>query len=136
MDNVILGFMQGEAAVGIYATALRIVRLPFAMIIAVNGVIIPQVSRAFDTGNFTEIKQLANKSFAIICVLSFPIVFGIYVAAPFLIHLFAGDKFNGAVLALQLLAPLIIIIGMANIICLQLLAPMGKEKGIIANLYY
>lgn len=127
MDNVILGFMKGESAVGIYATALRIVRLPLAIITAVNSVIIPQVSRAYAKQNFDEIKVLANKSFSLICVVTFPIVTGIYVASSFLIHIFAGNKFDGSILSLKILAPLIIIIGMANIVCIQLLAPMGKE---------
>jgi len=128
MDNVILGFMQGESAVGIYATALRIVRLPLALIYAVNSVIIPQVSRAYANKDFDTIKSLANKAFSLICVVSFPILTGIYVASPFLIHVFAGNKFDGSIIALKILAPLIIVIGIGNIICVQLLTPMEKER--------
>ena len=128
MDNVLLGFIKGESEVGIYATALRIVRLPLAFITAVNAVIIPQVSRAYDKQDFPGIKLLIDKSFSLLCLVSFPIVVGMYVSSPFLIHVFAGNKFDGSIIALKILAPLIIIIAFANIVCVQLLAPMGKEK--------
>ncbi|WP_428331697.1 flippase [Mucilaginibacter sp.] len=131
MDSVILGFLQSEKAVGIYATALRIVRLPLALIGAVNSVIIPRVARAYDQSNYQEINSYAQKSFGIICVLVFPIVVGIYISSPFLIHTFAGNKFNESIIPLQILAPLILIIGFANIVCVQLLAPMEQEKALL-----
>ncbi len=135
MDNVILGFMKGDNAVGIYATALRIVRLPLAFISAINYVIIPQVSRAYDKLEFDEIKSLANKSFAFICVIGFPITIGMYVASSFLIQVFAGSKFESSVIALEILAPLVFIIGIANLLCVQLLTPMGKERYLLKTYF-
>ena len=128
MDNVILGFLQSETAVGIYSTALRIVRLPLAIIGAVNAVIIPKISQAYHKRNFDELGEFANKSFSILCIFIFPVVTGIYVSSAFLVHLFAGNKFEGSVAALKILAPLVLINGLGNLVCIQLLAPMGKER--------
>ena len=45
MDTIILGFMKGDAAVGMYTTAMRIIKIPYAIIGSTSSVIIPQVSR-------------------------------------------------------------------------------------------
>ena len=71
MDNVLLGFIQSEKAVGIYATALRIVRLPLALIGALNSVIIPRMSRAYEKQDFAQIRSIADKSFSLICIIVF-----------------------------------------------------------------
>jgi O-antigen/teichoic acid export membrane protein len=128
MDNVILGFIKDERAVGIYATALRIVRIPLALVGAINAVIIPQVSRAFDAGDFNEIRSLIDKSYHLLCIIGIPIVCGLFVASTFLIHLFGGPKFEDSILPLQIMAPLVFLNGMGYIICMQVLAPLGKEK--------
>ena len=120
--------MKGDKAVGIYGTALRIVRLPLAITGAVNGVMIPQISRAYAKSDLKEINSLVNKSFSIICVTGFPIMVGMYVSSSFLIQSFAGNKFTESISSLQILAPLVIVIGFANIICMQLLAPIGRER--------
>ena len=128
MDNVILGFIKGVREVGIYAVALRIVRLPLGIIGAVNGVILPQISRDYVKKDFAGIQKLIDKSFSLICVTGFPITFGLFVASSFLIQIFGGPKFENSIIALKILAPLVLINGIGNIICIQLLAPMGKEK--------
>lgn len=128
MDNVLLGFIKGEREVGIYSVALRIVRLPLAFIGAVNAIMIPQISRSYMEKDFPHIQQLTNKSLSLICIIGFPIVSGIYVSAPFLIHIFGGDQFDSSILPLQILAPMVLINGFGNIICIQLLGPMEKER--------
>ena len=95
MDNIILGFIKNETAVGIYSTAIRIVKIPFAVIVAISTVIIPQVSRAFNENNQIEVRSLLHKSFSFICLLGVPIAVGMFISSSFLVHKFAGDKLPG-----------------------------------------
>ena len=128
MDNIILGFIKNETAVGIYSTAIRIVKIPFAVIVAISTVIIPQVSRAFHDNNQEEVKSLIHKSFSFICLLGIPITAGMFISSSFLVHKFAGDKFLGAIVAVKILAPVIMLVGLNNIFGFQILTPLGKEK--------
>lgn len=128
MDNIILGFMKGETAVGYYAIAVRIVRIPFAVLGAVGAVIIPQVSQAYSRGDQAALQSLAGKSFSFTCLAGIPIAVGIYTVAPFLVNSFGGSKFGASIIVLQILSPVIIIIGLSSLFGMQLLTPMGKEK--------
>jgi len=131
MDNIILGFIKGDAAVGIYATATKIVKIPFALLMAINSVIVPKVSRAYNEGNIDEIKELINKSFAFLCVVGLPITVGINVSAAFLVRSFAGPKFMAAVPVLQILSPVTMVVGFTFIFAAQLLTPMGLERPLV-----
>lgn len=128
LDNMLLGFIKGETAVGIYSTALKIVRIPFALIIAISSVIVPQVSRACSEARMDDVNSLINKSFAFICIIGLPIVFGLFVSSSFLIKCFAGVTFSAASGVIQLLSPVIMLIGINSLFGAQLLTPMGKEK--------
>lgn len=128
MDTIILGFIKGDLAVGIYTTALRVAKIPFAVIGAISSVMIPQISQAFHKEDYQQIKTLIHKSFSFVCVVGIPFVFGLLVTAPFLIDSFAGKKFDSAILILQILSPLVLIVGISNIYALQLLTTMGREK--------
>ncbi|GAB2700837.1 hypothetical protein GCM10027037_27210 [Mucilaginibacter koreensis] len=128
MDNMILGFIKNESAVGIYSTAIRIVKLPFAVIVAISTVIIPQVSQAFRDQDTERVQSLIDKSFSFICLLGIPIAAGLYISSSFLVHNFAGPKFSGAVGAVQILSPVIMLVGLNNICGFQILTPIGKEQ--------
>jgi O-antigen/teichoic acid export membrane protein len=131
MDNIILGFIKGDEAVGIYSTATKIVKIPFALLMAINAVIIPKVSMAYNEGKIDEIKELINKSFAFLCVVGLPVTVGINVSATFLVRSFAGVKFMNAVPVLQILSPVTMIVGCTFIFAAQLLTPMGKERVLV-----
>jgi O-antigen/teichoic acid export membrane protein len=131
LDSIILGFIKGDVAVGIYSTALRIARIPFAIIGAIAGVMIPQVSYAYSNQNFDEIKAIIHKSFSFICVVGMPIAVGMYLMSDSLIMWFAGSSFMEAALVIKILSPLIIIVGFTNLFAIQLLNPIGKERRLL-----
>jgi O-antigen/teichoic acid export membrane protein len=128
MDNVILGFIKGESAVGYYSTAIRIVKIPFAFITAISAVMIPRISQAFKNGQIDSVRSLIDRSFNFICIVGIPIAFGIFVCSEFLIRTFAGEGFLNAITPLRILTPVILLVGMSNICGIQLLTPFGKEK--------
>ena len=131
LDTIILGFLQGETAVGYYSAAVRVIRIPFAFIGAIAAVIIPQVTRAYMEGNTAEIKTLLNKSFTFICVIGFPITDGLLISSPFVINTFAGKNFHHSIVTLQILTPVILLVGINSIFGSQLLTPFGKEKQLL-----
>ena len=44
------------------------------------------------------------------------------------IHFLSGERFDGAILPMQIILPTIFLIGLTNIIGIQILVPLGKEK--------
>lgn len=53
--------------------------------------------------------------------------------APLIISIIAGSGYEGAVLPLRIIAPLIFIIGIEQVLITQSLMPMGKDKAILIN---
>ncbi len=131
MDNVLLGFIKNETAVGIYSTSLKIVRIPFTLIAAIGAVILPQVSRAFAEQQRERVNELINKSFAFTCIVGLPIVSGLFVSAGFLVSCFAGPAFAQAADVIRILCPVVMLIGMNSLLATQLLAPMGMERQLL-----
>ncbi len=128
MDVIMLGFMKGDVAVGIYNTAMRIVKLPYAIIGSISTVIIPQMARAYKEADLQTIKSLIHKSFSFVCVVAFPIATGIFLESHFLVEWLAGERFMNSIPVVKILAWVIILIGLAHIFGLQILNAIGKEK--------
>ena len=63
--------------------------------------------------------------------LSLPCIVGLIVLAIPVIRIFCGDEFLAAVPVLCWTAPIILFIGLSNVIGLQILYPMGKESIVI-----
>ena len=62
-----------------------------------------------------------------------PIAAGICLFAPLIIRIIAGPEFEGAILPLRIIAPLIVIIGIEQIIIIQGLMPLKQDKAILIN---
>ncbi|RZK26442.1 MAG: hypothetical protein EOO43_02795, partial [Flavobacterium sp.] len=128
LDTLILGFISGNEAVGYFTVSSRISRLPLTFVMVLVPVMIPKIASSIDLGNTTEVQALINKSLRFVITLGLPLTAGCIVAAPEIIYLFAGKDFEPAILTLQILAPLIIIIGLTTNYSTQLLVPMGADK--------
>ncbi len=131
LDSIILGFIQDETAVGIYSTAIKIVKIPFAVILAISVVMVPQISRAYNNREQDNLHLLISKSYTLICLFCTPIAVGMFISSPFLVQLFAGNDFQNSIIPLQLLSPIIILVGLNNIFGFQILTPIGKEKHLL-----
>jgi O-antigen/teichoic acid export membrane protein len=131
MDNTILGFLKGETPVGFYSTSVKIAKISITIVTALGAVLIPQISSAYKDGDFDKIKNLINKSFNFVCTFGVPICIGMIIMGPFLIRIIFGKAFSPSILPLQLLSPIIIIIGMTNIFIWQILSPLGMDKKVL-----
>lgn len=75
-----------------------------------------------------EFKVLSQKAYRFVLILAYPIMMGKICLAEPLIHLFCGRDFESAIFTLQIISPIIIFIGISNIVGMQVLYPLGKIK--------
>src|SRR5690606_31457379 len=111
LDVTILGLFTSEVDVGYYGAAMRLVKLVITVLVAVSAAIVPVLSFSFGSGRTEESFALLRKSFNLIVFIGVPAAVGLYIAAPNVIALFAGPDFLPAVLALQILSPVVLLIG-------------------------
>ncbi|HWB26130.1 MAG TPA: flippase [Chitinophagaceae bacterium] len=127
-DSVILGLFKGYTAVGFYATATKIVKLPAIAIQAVIMVFVPRISFEYKQNNLQEVNSLIQRSFDFITLISVPITIGLFCYADVAIHIFAGNYYDQCILLLRVMCPIIFFLSLTNIFIWEILTPMGKEK--------
>ncbi|MDI1303306.1 MAG: oligosaccharide flippase family protein [bacterium] len=132
--NIIyLGFVAGDKEVGYYSTAIKLFGVSMAFFTAFTGVMMPRISSLLAENNTVEVKRLIYKSFDILFVICFPIIIYCCFFAPQIIYIIAGPGFEGAILPMRITMPLLLIIGIEQILILQLLMPLKNDKAIFIN---
>ncbi len=127
-DVIILGWFATEQSVGYYAIAIRIVKLPLLAVLSLNVILFPRISHLFSANDVESIKALIQKAIQFLLLVTLPLAAGIYVLAPQIIGLLAGDAFAPAVPVLRILCGLPLLLGFSNLFVYQVLLPFGKEK--------
>lgn len=127
LDVAMLGFMVGNTVVGYYSTANTIVRMVIAAVTALGDVTSPRIENCLRHGDFPSYHKYLRISLQYMLFISVPSSFGIISLAPDIIMLFAGDQFTPAIVSIRLLAPIIIIVGLAGFLGFQLLYPLRQE---------
>ncbi|WP_461112051.1 oligosaccharide flippase family protein [Spirosoma jeollabukense] len=128
-----LGFMAGNEEVGYYTTATKLYGILLALFSAFTGVMLPRISSLVSTGNIDEIKRLIQKSFDILFMFSFPLIIFSIILAPQIIYIIAGVGYEGAIMPMRIVMPLMLIIGLEQILILQLLMPFNKDQSVLIN---
>jgi O-antigen/teichoic acid export membrane protein len=128
VDVTMVGAMVGDTAVGLYTVANKIVRLIILLVISLPAVMIPRIENTLKNNDMDKYKNYLDKSLRFILFFGIPLCFGLIIVAPEMILLFAGEKYRDSILSVQLLAPIIIIVGLIEFIGYQVLMPNRKEK--------
>ena len=127
-DTLLLGFLADNKAVGFYTAAKKLIIITIPLITSLGTVLIPQLTKSIDTQNHHETLLRIRQSFAFISLLGIPVSVGLIIFAPEIMRVFSGPDFTGAVLTLQLTAPVIFLVGLGHLFGMQMLIPGGHEK--------
>lgn len=128
-----LGFVSSETQVGYYTTSTKIHTIILMAFTAVTGVMMPRMASILSEKKYSEYERLIKKSVLILFVFSIPCIIFIEVFAPLIIKIIAGSGYEGAILPLRIISPLVLIIGFEQILITQSLMPMGKDRAVLIN---
>lgn len=137
-----LGFLSTETAVGLFTASSKLSHVMLGIGGALGNAMLPHMSNLVGEEDNKRFMQLSQKSMQFVVMVSLPITVGLIVLASSLIRMFCGDTYYEATLCLQLLAPIVLAIGMSNVTGYQILYPLGKINivmlttgiGAVANL--
>lgn len=133
LNPMILGFFSGNAAVGFYTAATKILAILITMTTCLSQVIMPRASKLIADDNNNEYSSLIQKSFDFTLFLSIPLSIGLICTAPFLIRVFCGESFEESIIASQIVAPIAMIVGISNVLGIQILYPRGEINKVIVS---
>lgn len=128
LDTIMLGFMSDYTEVGYYNSAIRITRLLLPFAIATTSVLIPKITYALLENDAESYKYYLRRSFNTISFFSPPIAIGLIIIAPSFVPLFFGSQFNGTIVPMQILALVILFVGISNFFGLQVLVTANYES--------
>lgn len=133
LNSVMLGFMVDTTAVGLFTAASRLSHMTLGIVGALGTAMLPRLSNLIATGQKEKFDQLAQKAMQFVIVITLPMTIGLILTAPYLIRLFCGDTYTPAIITLQIISPIILAIGISNILGIQILYPQGQENKVIGS---
>lgn len=129
----LLSITCGDTEAGYYSTATRLYQVIIALIISLNSVLIPRMSVLVEEGKMDQVRQLSQKALRLLFGLGIPLILLIELLAPWLISVFAGKGFEGAVMPLRIVILQVLVIGCEQVIILQLLIPLRQDLAIVKS---
>lgn len=131
LDSVMLGFMKNDVDVGYYGAAVKIKNILVSLVTSASAVLLPRASFYVDKGLMEEFYHLLKRTIHFVLLLSIPMAIYFMFFAREGIFFLSGDAYAGSVVPMQIIMPTLIFIGMTNIIGIQMLVPLGREKQVL-----
>lgn len=127
-NAMFLGIMTDTVQVGYYTSAYRLYSLVLGLFSAFTSVMLPRMSSIIAEGNNLEYNNYIKNSFQFVALFSVPMIICSIILAPDLIFLLCGDGYQGAILPMRIIMPAIILVGISQILAIQVLMTMKKDK--------
>jgi len=134
--SVFIGYLENKVYVAYFTSAYKIYTVSVTFILAFSSVLIPKLSAYHQANMHEESTRLLSRNFNVIINFCLPIMAVMMFFASPVIHILLGDRFLPASADLLLLSPLVLVISISNVLSLNVLTPVGKEKDFLkATLY-
>lgn len=128
LDNVMLGFMATDTDVGYYNAAVKIKTVLVAAVTSLGAVLLPRASYYVENHQMKAFRNISAKAIEFTFLISIPLTIYFMMYAKEGIGLLSGEAYYDAVPAMQIISPTVIFIGITNILGIQILVPLGREK--------
>ena len=142
LDKTMIGNMVlDKSEVGYYEQAQKVIRILITIVTSLGIVMIPRMASTFASGDKEKLIDYMKKSFKFVFLLSFPMMFGIMSISKSFVPVFFGVGYEKVVVLIYVMAPNVILNGMASVIGTQYLLPTKRQKeyttaivaGLLAN---
>nr|WP_308419371.1 flippase [Streptococcus himalayensis] len=133
VDTTMIGFLKGDIEVGYYSAAVKVKQILVSVVTSLGTVLLPRLSFYYEQKRFQEFKVLVQKAFTFVLILSLPLTVYFILMAKESILFLSGNIFLQAVLPMQLILPTVIFIGLSNLMGIQILVPMNKERLVVQS---
>lgn len=129
LDKTMIGvIVSDKSEVGFYEQAQKIVKILLTIITSLGTVMMPRIANTYANGNKEKIKEYMKKSFCMVFLLGFPLIFGLISVAPNFVPVFFGKGYDKVSILMQVISPVILFIGLSNVTGTQYLLPTKRQK--------
>lgn len=129
LDKTMIGMIiEDKSEVGFYEQAQKTVKILLTIATSLGTVMVPRMASTFACGDKEKLNEYMNKSFQFVLLLAFPLMFGIVSISNKFVPIFYGAGYDKVVHLINIISPIIILIGLSNVIGTQYLLPTKKQK--------
>lgn len=129
LDKTMIGAIwEDKSEVGYYQQSERVIKLLLTIITSLGTVLLPRVANCFANNKKQQVFEYIKKSFNYVYFLAFPMIFGIIVVANKFVPMFFGPGYDRVIILMSIISPIILFIGMSNVIGKQYLLPTKRQK--------
>ena len=133
LNPVWLGFVTDTDEAGYFTTATKLHNIIMAFLLSFTNILFPRVSNLLAEGKNEEFWQKINRAFDAIFLFAFPTICFMLVAGPDLLHFVVGDGFEGSYLPFRIITPLVLVIGIEQILVIQILMATHCDNVVLRN---
>ena len=123
-----LGLVSNNTEVGYYTTAYKLYSVVLGFFTAFTNVMLPRMSSLLAHGEKKQFQELVNRSFSIMSLVSIPLMGCSIILAPQIIFILSGPGYEGAIFPMRIIMPAVLLVGIAQVLAVQVLMPMKKDK--------
>ena len=129
LDTTMIGWLiTDKSETGYYEQGHKVIRLLLTVVNSLGVVMIPRMANAFANNDKKQIKSYIKMSFNFTFFLSFPIMLGIISVSKNFVPVFFGPGYEKVNSIIYILSPMVLLMGLANVLGTQYLLPLKKQK--------
>lgn len=128
MDAVMLGFMTTDVDVGYYNAAVKIKQILVSLVTSLGAVLLPRSSYYIEHGMTEQFERISKKALNFVFLAAVPLMIYFIIFAKQGIFFLSGKEYEGSIVPMQIIMPTLLFIGLTNILGIQMLVPLGREK--------
>ncbi len=133
LDALMLGFMTSDADVGFYNAAVKVKTILVGIVTALGAVLLPRSSYYVEHGQTEQFRSMTRKAIRFVLLSASAVMCYFILFAKESIFFLSGEEYRNAIPAMQIIMPTVLFIGLTNILGIQILVPMGKEKVVLKS---
>jgi O-antigen/teichoic acid export membrane protein len=130
---VYLGIVCGATQVGFYTTATKIENIILALYSSFTMVMMPRISAMIEKRDDLGVRHLIHQSTLLLFAFVTPCIIMTEFYAKEIVLLIAGKGYDGAIFPMRLVMPLMLIVGLEQILIVQILLPYRFDKQIFIS---
>lgn len=131
LDSIMIGFIKGYDENGYYYAAVRIKSILVSIVTSLGAVLLPRASYYLENNLREEFRNISKKAINFVFIIAVPMMLYFMIFAHESIYFLSGSSYHSSILPMQIIMPTLLFIGLTNIMGIQMLVPMGKEKCVL-----
>lgn len=129
LDKTMIGVLVADKSeVGFYEQAQKTIRILNTVVASLGIVMVPRMATIFETEGKEKVQETLKKSFRFVFFISVPLTLGIISILPSFVPMFYGPGYDKVKDLIIYLSPIILLMGIENVIGTQYLIPTKQQK--------